>query len=649
MWETEWAKAPEDRLESFAERLPSQVVLDDIEAVRALCWGEYCVECAAPDCYSTCSIFVPRGDGRCVRLRYGIHPNANFAGLFGYGADVHFRRWAKLQSTLRYGAVTPDQAKRFARWDRLMLNGVVNPGGWLLRPVGAGRKPNRAYARWRQDASAWYSRGGRNGDGEEMLLVEAWSPNDFEFNLIVETEENEQIRCRLPLPMRPGHNLHRVPCSQLNVDLVVKDGKIRVFPENDQEVRLVFGWLDIVRRRSNVARPSAPALDSSTSAAAELRPAEKVKCVVWDLDHTLWDGVLLEDGPERVVPSQDALDLVRALDERGIIQSIASKNDHEAVWPLVERLSLADHFLYPAIHWGPKSESIQRIAEALNIGIDAIAFIDDSTFERGEVAEHLPQVRVYDAREVPRLLERSEFQVPITEASRLRRHSYLADAQRKRIEQQFSSNHVAFLSGCELVAQVFVPREPRHIDRCLELIQRSNQLNLSTHRYERDDLLRLLDDPAVICLATTCRDRFGDYGLVGFSSIRMPSTVTAAPLMIDFVLSCRVARKMLEQAWFAWLCGALRQRDFSSLCLRFVPSARNGVLRRVLDDIGFTERQREDQSLILELPFDRSIADRDVVTVVGDASLPVSDTVSSSPAVRTGAPTTDPDSIRISA
>lgn len=626
MWETEWAKAPEDRLESLAARFPSQVSLDDIATVRALCWGEYCVECAAPGCYSTCSLYERRADARCVRLRYGIHPNEHFGGLFGYGADVHFRRWAKLQSTLRYGAVTPEEARRFARWDRRMLSGVVNPGSRLLLPVDARRKPNRAYARWRQDASAWYSRGGRAGSGDEMLLVEVWSPNDVEFNLMLETVEDEQVRCRLPLAIRPGHNLHRVPCSRLNVDLVVADGKIRVFPEHDREVRLIFGWLDIVRSRAVAARLAPTARASSTPAAAR-RPADKVKCVVWDLDGTLWNGVLTEDGPERLVPSQDARSLVRALDERGIIQSIASKNDHAAAWPVIEGLSLTDHFLYPAIHWGPKSESIARIAEALNIGVDAIAFIDDSAFERGEVGEHLPEVRVYDAREIPGLLERPEFQVPITDASRLRRQSYLAEAQRKRIERQFASNHVEFLSSCDLVAHVFVPDAPRHIDRCLELLQRSNQLNLSTHRYTRDDLLRLLDDPAVVCLATTCRDRFGDYGLVGFSSIRLPSEATSAPLMIDFVLSCRVAQKLLEPAWFAWLCGMLRERGYSSLRLRFVPSSRNGVLRRVLDGIGFTEHQGENESLILERPVDRPIADTEVVRVVHRPSTPIADAV----------------------
>src|SRR5438477_200003 len=116
--------------------------------------------------------------------------------------------------------------------------------------------------------------------------------------------------------------------------------------------------------------------------------SKSVKCLVWDLDNTLWNGVLAEDA-EVVVPDEHKT-ILKNLDERGILQSIASRNDLERVSEILEANGIASYFLYPQVNWGSKCESIKRIAQSLNIGIDAIAFVDDDAFERGEVAFELP-------------------------------------------------------------------------------------------------------------------------------------------------------------------------------------------------------------------------------------------------------------------
>lgn len=149
------------------------------------------------------------------------------------------------------------------------------------------------------------------------------------------------------------------------------------------------------------------------------KPAEKVKCVVWDLDNTLWNGTLIEtDNPEDLKIRPGVLEIIHELDQRGIIQSIASKNDMDVAWPVVEKLGIAEYFLYPQIHWNAKSDSIRQIAKALNIGIDTFAFIDDSNFERMQVQSALPQVRVYDEKELQNILQRPEFKVMVTEESK---------------------------------------------------------------------------------------------------------------------------------------------------------------------------------------------------------------------------------------
>ena len=118
------------------------------------------------------------------------------------------------------------------------------------------------------------------------------------------------------------------------------------------------------------------------------RRKREVKCLVWDLDNTVWDGVLLEGDSVRL--RHEVRHVICTLDERGILQSIASRNDYDEAMAKLEELSLAEYFVYAQISWGPKSTSLQNIVQRLNIGADSVAFIDDDPFERDEVAASVP-------------------------------------------------------------------------------------------------------------------------------------------------------------------------------------------------------------------------------------------------------------------
>ena len=130
---------------------------------------------------------------------------------------------------------------------------------------------------------------------------------------------------------------------------------------------------------------------------------QQIKCVIWDLDNTLWEGVLSEGGAGELRPG--VAETVRELDRRGIVQSVSSKNDFENARRRLEETGLWNYFLCPQISWNSKSEGIGRILERLNIKEEAAAFVDDSAFERDEVQFVLPKVRVYDAEETENLPE----------------------------------------------------------------------------------------------------------------------------------------------------------------------------------------------------------------------------------------------------
>ena len=123
---------------------------------------------------------------------------------------------------------------------------------------------------------------------------------------------------------------------------------------------------------------------ASAVAHVEKEAEQAVKCLVWDLDHTLWDGILLEDSQVVLRPEVPAI--IRTLDERGILHSIASRNDPAMAMDKLQQFGLADYFLWPQINWNPKSESIKTISERLSLGLDSFAFVDDQPFEREEVA-----------------------------------------------------------------------------------------------------------------------------------------------------------------------------------------------------------------------------------------------------------------------
>ena len=230
------------------------------------------------------------------------------------------------------------------------------------------------------------------------------------------------------IPIEPGENLRIL--TALSPECNIAGRRIKLYPENDLDAELDILWCDFVQG----------------SPIESEKPSPTVKCMVWDLDGTLWDGILIEtDDPKALKLKPGVLDLIRELDARGIIQSVASKNDFDNAYPLLEQLGIAEYFLYPQIHWNAKSISIKDIARSLNIGIDSLALVDDSVFEREQVRSALPMVRVYDATEMDKLLSLPEFTVPITEESKNRRQMYRAEEQRNQLRCSDNTDTVEFL------------------------------------------------------------------------------------------------------------------------------------------------------------------------------------------------------------
>jgi FkbH-like protein len=596
VYQFDWASQDLWRQEqALPDGFSSRLAREDVDGTLLVHWQEHCIECAVPACYEFCPIYVERRDRKCARFVYGIYPNSGVAGLLDRGADVRFRRWGKLETRLYGRSLSVAEHRRLDRADDRVTSATNVLAGALER-VNPKRRLNGALTVGRDRMLA--ARADAPGDLDDFVL-ECFSADREPFRLILEYEREGEIRLRHAFEIAPGHNFHTLSAASFGPLDRDPAARLMLYPDEDAERRVVFTWLDFVRYARGAG------------------PADKVKAVAWDLDNTLWEGTLIEDGPAACEPRPAALELIEALDQRGIVQTVVSKNDHAEAWQLVERLGLQDHFLYPAINWGRKSEGLRQIAERLNIGLDTFAVIDDSAFERAEITEALPMVRAYDAERIGELLGLAEFDVPITEMSRRRRQSYLTQVQRERALESHGGDYESFLRGCEMRMRLFEPRTEEERRRCLELVQRTNQLNLSARRHTADDFEALLGTEGVLCVAFDCRDRFGHYGVVGFASVDERGE---AARVTDFVMSCRVTQKRVERTFFEWLASRERERGAESLEAELVRTPRNGPLRKVLEELPFAAAENADERVLLRMGLGEIGPPHDVVAL--DVELP---------------------------
>ncbi|OQY29406.1 MAG: hypothetical protein B6244_04115 [Candidatus Cloacimonetes bacterium 4572_55] len=260
-----------------------------------------------------------------------------------------------------------------------------------------------------------------------------------------------------------------------------------------------------------------------------------IKCVVWDLDNTLWKGILSET--DQVEPRADALNFIRLLDSRGILQSIASKNDHEPAMKKLREFGIDNYFLFPQINWGSKAESVKKITDLINIGIDTVAFIDDQPFEREEVNFSHPQVLCIDGTNLDPLPDMPEFNPKfVTEFTKNRRLIYLDDIRRNRSEEEFQGPKEEFLSTLEMTLSIAQAKE-KDLKRAEELTVRTHQLNSTGYAYSYEELNIFRQSDRHTLLISTLEDKFGSYGRIGLTLLERSPDVWTIKLLL---MSCRV-------------------------------------------------------------------------------------------------------------
>ncbi|MBI3616097.1 MAG: HAD-IIIC family phosphatase [Candidatus Omnitrophica bacterium] len=341
------------------------------------------------------------------------------------------------------------------------------------------------------------------------------------------------------------------------------------------------------------------------------------KCLVLDLDDTLWGGVLGEEGIQGVKLSdtypgncyKDFQKGLLELHDRGILLAVNSKNNLDEALAMIrthpEMILREESFSAVRINWKDKAENLLEIAQELNLGLDAFVFMDDSPAECQRIREAFPEVMVAElskqAHRFRSVLENLGCfeQIALTPEDRSRTDLYRTQGQRQKLASQ-SGNLEEFYAGLKMCATLY-RNDPRHVSRIAQITQKTNQFNLTTRRYTESEILRFMKQGMVYALRL--EDRFGDNGIIA-AAIVLPKGTSGEWVIDSFLMSCRVILRTVEDTFLGIIAQEAEEAGKKQLVGIYLPTARNGMVNEFYLKRGFRLRRQEpsgEMEYLLEL------------------------------------------------
>ncbi len=328
------------------------------------------------------------------------------------------------------------------------------------------------------------------------------------------------------------------------------------------------------------------------------------KCLILDLDNTIWGGVVGDDGWENIQLGHglgigkaftEFQEWIKKLKQRGIIVCICSKNDeYKAKEPFEKNpemvLKLDDIAVFVA-NWENKVDNIRTIQRILNIGYDSMVFLDDNPFERNIVRDNIPEVLVPELPEDPSdyleyLYSLNLFETTVySNVDKDRTKQYHVEAQRISLAKAFT-NEADFLKSLNMVSEV-KGFNKFNTPRVAQLSQRSNQFNLRTIRYTEDEIEAISNDDLYQCFSFTLADKFGDNGLICAVILKKQDNAT---LFVDtWFMSCRVLKRGMEDFTLKTIIDYARNKGFKRIIGEYLPTAKNQMVETHYSNLGFTK------------------------------------------------------------
>lgn len=327
------------------------------------------------------------------------------------------------------------------------------------------------------------------------------------------------------------------------------------------------------------------------------------KCIVLDLDNTLWGGIIGDDGIENIKLSNDGegkafYDFQRELLKlynRGILLAVNSKNTEEIVLETMEKhpymVLKPDHFISMKINWNNKAQNMQEIADEINIGLDSLVFLDDSEFEREVIMNKFPEIFTpalpKDFSEYPnfiRQLDVFDF-LSLTGDDFARNEMYKANVQRDNLKMNVVNIEDFYYS---LDMKATVDRiTPFQVPRIAQMTQKTNQFNLRTQRYTESDIKRFMEDENHEVYFLSLADKFGDNGIVGTAIVNLDGD---AAFIDSFIFSCRALGRTAETALLNFMVKDAKAKGLKELIGEYIPTKKNMPCKDFYKDHGFEEK-----------------------------------------------------------
>jgi len=324
------------------------------------------------------------------------------------------------------------------------------------------------------------------------------------------------------------------------------------------------------------------------------------KCLVLDLDNTLWGGVVGDDGVDKLkIGKEDAIaeaftgfqQYLKELKNRGIMLAVSSKNDPQAAMEGLSHpdniLSFEDFLVFKA-NWEPKHLNIADIAKELNISLDSLVFIDDNPAERELVRSQLPQVAVPDIGDdivrYAEIIDKAGYFEPVSlSADDVNRNKNYSDNSKRTESQAKFDNYGDFLLSLEMKAEIS-DFKPVYLERITQLTNKTNQFNLTTKRYSMSEIESISKDDSYIRMFGRLTDKYGDNGLISVITGKIERDVLDIEL---WIMSCRVVKREMELAMFDRLVETAVKKGLKKITGRYCPTAKNAMVAEHYSFLGF--------------------------------------------------------------
>jgi FkbH-like protein len=320
--------------------------------------------------------------------------------------------------------------------------------------------------------------------------------------------------------------------------------------------------------------------------------AKVKKCIIWDLDDTLWNGVCLEGN---VSLRQEVKDALLELDSRGILHSVASRGTESVALEFLKQFGLDELFLVPKINWRPKTQNIINIAKELGISLDSVAFVDDDIFELEQAVYMLPEILTFHADRAPDIPGMAIFNPSSTTLeSKNRRKSYQAELNRKIEESKYPTRE-DFLLSCKMQLTIR-PMKYEDVPRVLELMTRTHQLNTTGWILTNEELSEVLKNNQYKIVVAELVDKFGRYGIIGAAIVHIDKVWR----LKYFALSCRVLGRGIELAFLSSVLSEAHRLGFEHGEAMFNYTGKNKMMRAFYQMNGFHKTSGDEQKMIFK-------------------------------------------------